>query len=543
MTISISSPAAGSSVSGTVNVVGTSSQTISGGAGSTPQSLAGQAFSIPYNTTTLANGAQSLSAGNGVASGSVSVTVNNVVTSADGTTIPSATQIVDTAHSIWTTASGFVYVNGVKDPVSTNVTLLLWFGGVIYQKATGGNWWKKVGSSWVATTDPRPASPTLIVTAPASGFSSLSPVSVSGTTNQTGSVTVKQGSTVLATLAITSGAFSGAVAVPVGAATLNFTAGAATAVNVSGTVLTPSSSPIPFYGINGHPDYTWDAATWVSHCHQIGAKTIRLDTWGADTTKVPLIAALQTAITAIDSSIKILACITLEPNYAQTESQNYTAAKTAATYVATTLGAAGITVFECGNEMTADSAIYINPAAAGDKITDYNGGAPWRAMRGCIQGMIDGVKAANSSYLTAVNFTVAMIAASDMLWNGTEPDGSTGHAPMLWDITSWHNYEVYGDLFSIGTESHGSTFNLIAYISAAYGKPIMITEWNSNPEDSDTVGAAFMTNWMTEMYSNRTTYNIQNVSFYQADGAVADFGLFFFPLKTAAYTNFVAAHP
>lgn len=162
MAITITSPASGANVSGTVNVVGTSSQTVSGGTGSTPQTLAGQAFSIPYNTTALANGVQNLSAGNGVATANVSVNVNNTQTaSPDGTTIPSATQIIDNAGAVWTVVGGVVKKNGANAGFTAQVVLLLWYHGTIWQENSSNLWWPWNGTAWTGSgvADPRTPPP------------------------------------------------------------------------------------------------------------------------------------------------------------------------------------------------------------------------------------------------------------------------------------------------------------------------------------------------------------------------------------------------
>ncbi|REG61171.1 hypothetical protein B0G80_4004 [Paraburkholderia sp. BL6669N2] len=308
----------------------------------------------------------------------------------------------------------------------------------------------------------------------------------------------------------------------------------------------PQAQPgtLPFYGINMHPNYTWTPQQMASHLQQIGAKVIRLDTQDTSPGVLSRIASIATGIAAIDPTFKVLACITPDTNFSQSEAQNYSTGFGLGAAAANALAPAGVTVFECGNEMISQPEICPGGGGvAGDQRGDYTHGAKWAAMRGLIRGMIDGVHSVNPLLRCGVNFTEVQIAASDMLWNGTESDGSTGHAPVRWDITTWHNYQSYGSMFNIGGDGATSFGNLIAYIATAYGKPIMITEWNSNPEASDAAGSAYMQQWMTEMYNNRVQYNIEHVSFYQADGDAPNFGLFVFPQKTATYKNFVAAHP
>lgn len=74
--------------------------------------------------------------------------------SADGTTVPPASQIVDAAGGTWTVSSGVVYLNGSTAGYSANVTQLVYKGGKVYQQNSAGNWWYWDGSGWVASGDP-----------------------------------------------------------------------------------------------------------------------------------------------------------------------------------------------------------------------------------------------------------------------------------------------------------------------------------------------------------------------------------------------------
>lgn len=303
-----------------------------------------------------------------------------------------------------------------------------------------------------------------------------------------------------------------------------------------------SSTSFPhFYGGNAHWDYSWTSQQIVDHLHQAGMTMLRMNTRGYDSSGIGRVKNFASGIAAIDPKIKVFAVIDNGFDSTASEAANYAAGFAGGKAVASTLGPAGVTDYECGNELLTLPAVFPRPGVPGDKTSDYTPGAGWRAMRGTIRGMIDGVKSVNSSFRTGVNFTIAQVAASDMLWNGTEPDGATGPT-VRWDITTWHNYKVYGDLFHIGTEAHGSSFNLIDYIAKAYGKPIMITEWNSNPEDSDATKTTFTKNFLQEVYDNRVKYQIESAMIYQLDGGAPDFGLFVFPQQTAAYAAFSAEH-
>ena len=76
--------------------------------------------------------------------------------SASGTMIPSATQILDSTHTVWTLASGVIYQDGKAAAYSANVALLLYFGGTLYQQNKSCLWWSWSGSAWVASSNPAP---------------------------------------------------------------------------------------------------------------------------------------------------------------------------------------------------------------------------------------------------------------------------------------------------------------------------------------------------------------------------------------------------
>jgi len=76
--------------------------------------------------------------------------------SASGTTIPSATQIVDSQSHIWTLSSiNTVLENGSPAGYSNNVSLILYYNGVVYQENFSGSWWSWTAGAWGGSSDPR----------------------------------------------------------------------------------------------------------------------------------------------------------------------------------------------------------------------------------------------------------------------------------------------------------------------------------------------------------------------------------------------------
>jgi hypothetical protein len=96
------------------------------------------------------------------------VALSGTAVSLSGTTIPSAAALGDTSGNVWTVSAGQIYRNGVVDPVTAQVTLLLYYNGTIYQQAHG-QWYQLTSTSWsagangwtyLASGDPRTASAT-----------------------------------------------------------------------------------------------------------------------------------------------------------------------------------------------------------------------------------------------------------------------------------------------------------------------------------------------------------------------------------------------
>jgi hypothetical protein len=110
--------------------------------------------------------------------------------SASGTMVPSASQIVDSALNVWTLVGGVVDENGAAAGYSSNVAMLLYFGGTVYQANKTCLWWSWNGSGWVETTNPDPsvtpscstiaASASIPTSSPAPAAASTSTVTPSG---------------------------------------------------------------------------------------------------------------------------------------------------------------------------------------------------------------------------------------------------------------------------------------------------------------------------------------------------------------------------
>ncbi|GAA1591580.1 hypothetical protein GCM10009804_54750 [Kribbella hippodromi] len=390
--------------------------------------------------------------------------------SPDGTTIPSATSITDNGGAVWTVSGGVIYRNGGTVGNTYNVSVLLWYGGMVYHCGTGGQWYVCLNSTWLKVTDPR-----IALSAPAGLM----------------------------------------------------------------------------YGVNGHYDTQLSPATIADRMSQLGATVFRVNT-GGDSSTINRAATIASYLhgagkhtfPVIDAGLR-----DGNGNLAYgNESDAYYAARAIGTQVAQTMAPYGVTMYECGNELTRDPYIILpdHKADAGTKVIDFSN-TNWPIMRGFMKGLIDGVKTAQPSALCGINFCNSDIAAADALWDGMQPDGTGGYPQIRWDLTTWHNYEGDGDIFHIGTDGAGPSFNLPVYVKARYGKPFLLTEWNSDPNQGTAHRASYIQTQLAEFKAARTTQAFRSAMIYELDGGTqwglteAD-GTPLDPPWTA-YQSFVAAHP
>jgi hypothetical protein len=389
--------------------------------------------------------------------------------SPDGTTIPSATSITDNGGAVWTVSGGVIYRNGATVGDTFSVTLLLWYGGMIYHEGTGGQFYVCTNSVWLKVTDPR----------------------------------------------------------------------------------IPLSAPAGLlYGVNGHWDTPQTPALIISLMQGLGASSYRVNCTNDPTSLTPVTALAQamqgtglTLFPVMDSGLN-------DSNGALYASEDaaYASGHTTGSAVAAALSPYGVTMYECGNELTRNSAIILpgETADAGTKAVDFNNDN-WPLMRGLMRGLIDGVKSVQSTAKVGINFCKSDIGASDALWDGLQPDGTGGYPLVRWDITTWHNYEGDGDIFGIGSDGAGPSFNLPVYAKARYGVPFMMTEWNSDPNQSLDHRGTYIASQLAEFRAHRTTEAFQASMFYELDGGtewglVDDSGT---PIQPPyqAFQSFVAANP
>lgn len=326
----------------------------------------------------------------------------------------------------------------------------------------------------------------------------------------------------------------------------------------TGSVWAPSADPRAtapastslFYGINGHMAYnsgiyeTMSAAAQVALLQDLGVTNYRADVASGGMAQV-LATALKGAFAG--SGVSILPVLNPESagwSMTLSESAAYTLGYNLGVAVATPLKGL-VQYIECGNELD----VPLQIAGNGSLPNDWSPSG-WPAFRGVIRGMIDGVKAVDSTIQCGVNVGIPMAyGALQMLWNGVSPNGTatgvSGAEVLQWDFTSYHWYLSSGDI-QCGWNNN-SCVNVLEVLKNSFGKPIWLTEWGwSGASDTPAQAAAYVTTALTEYLSVKDTYNIQSVMMYALIdpdyGLIQEDGVTKNPAY-AVFKDFVAANP
>lgn len=295
--------------------------------------------------------------------------------------------------------------------------------------------------------------------------------------------------------------------------------------NWGGPYPDPRYPVLPFWGVNGHITWNWtpngtgyNPSSWanvISKMQDLGMKGFRNGLANdADAT---------TFINFIDNYAKP-AGIVVTPvllgdwdpggNPSNNESTAYTVGFNLGVIAARLKGR--VPHYEVGNEV--DSYAIISGAYNGTSPSHYDN-RRFTLARGYIRGMIDGIRSVDNFTPIAMN-GIAWLHTGflDMLYNGTQPDGTSGYPKVNWDITCAHWYTSnYAP--NDNPEYSQNGFNLLAHL-ASYGKPIHINEYGVNSDqysnDETAIKNALVGQYlMNKWYSTRATYNITHCAAYQ----------------------------
>nr|WP_232316549.1 glycosyl hydrolase [Candidatus Burkholderia verschuerenii] len=178
---------------------------------------------------------------------------------------------------------------------------------------------------------------------------------------------------------------------------------------------------------------------------------------------------------------------------------------------------------ECGNEL---DTVGLQIGGDGSQSSDWSP-QQWPSFRGVIRGMIDGVRAVDSTIQCGVNVGIPMAyRALQMLWGGIQPDGSPqgagGASPLRWDYTTYHWYHSSGDIQCAGR--YRECVNILQVLKESFGVPIWLTEYGwSGANDGQEAASTYLGQVLAEYRAAKDQYGVQSIMLYELIDA--DFGL------------------
>jgi hypothetical protein len=276
-----------------------------------------------------------------------------------------------------------------------------------------------------------------------------------------------------------------------------------------------------FYGANGHFDYPQSPEEQIGFLRNMGMEPgfYRVAYEGSEQS-LDYLERMAQALQATD--IQMICCIDLSMTddtgeLFVTEGAAYGAGYAMGEAAARALVPLGVTIFECGNELDAKNGIRVPVQSVQGGVTEDFDNDIFPVLRGVLNGCMTAVRdVAGFTVLIGSNaFTACSFACADMLWDGTQPDGTSGHIPLRWDVTCWHNYACYGSLLEMSMDYEKPNANVLDHLRCKYGVPIFITEWNADEDDSDDDRTAHASAFLADMHAWRDTFDVRAVIVYQ----------------------------
>lgn len=265
-----------------------------------------------------------------------------------------------------------------------------------------------------------------------------------------------------------------------------------------------------FYGIAGHLEHRGayrmsDYDLQISQLRDLGITMYAQDVSSEGSAKM----VADFARAAAKQCIGVLALVTpfeqeKRANEQETYERAYALGKTAGRVLKGL-----VTYYQVGNEY--DNWTIKGADRSGEHPSDYDN-AMFMKARGSILGLIKGIRESNpDAKILLTSFSWLHYGFTDMLFAGTQPDGSSGHPIPQWDITAWHWYSNMGSITAAGQNK----VNVLERLRDSYGKPIWITEYGVRPNHQDPGGYLVGKDALKGFVSLAKTYNVQNVTLYE----------------------------
>ncbi len=220
------------------------------------------------------------------------------IASANGTMIPSASRIVDSAQHVWSVNSGVVIQDAANAGYSSNVILLLYFNGTIYQESKACLWWSWNGSTWVSSANPAPALTPACSSAAAGTTSSAATATTAAKTATPSTSTSTSASTATSSSSSTSTSTS--------TSTSSTTPTGVFGIQVSGNkfVSAKDGSTVQIVGTNVSGLETGMTSRWASFANageSFWSQVVNYGSAGVNTVRLPLNEASWLNYTCYDS--------------------------------------------------------------------------------------------------------------------------------------------------------------------------------------------------------------------------------------------------
>lgn len=225
-----------------------------------------------------------------------------------------------------------------------------------------------------------------------------------------------------------------------------------------------------------------------------------------------------------------------------------------ATYVATALASYSDVVvgLECGNEMTRKDSLMPNSVVMGTNASDFDN-TKWKIFRGVMAGCLQGVLQNCTIMPFSCAWTFAEIAAPQMLWDGTNPDGTSGGELVRFPGYGVHSYHAWNYPYAAPDSNHSGWipfFNYIEQFKIRFNGPyIVISEANGDADSqADPDMAAWNWRVLVDTYNSRFDLNILGYIYYamfDADykwGCVDSSGLLI-STRGQSLRQFIVSHP
>ncbi|SAK77513.1 hypothetical protein AWB80_04645 [Caballeronia pedi] len=309
-------------------------------------------------------------------------------------------------------------------------------------------------------------------------------------------------------------------------------------------VIAPSGSI--FYGMNGHINLTGPYQTSTPEQQLAQVKDLGLTLYRNDVSSVAGAQKLASVAQMMAKSGVTVYPVILQSLVFSDENSAYQASYTLAQQI---VGVQRYAYYEVTNELAPQCLVgWVD----GVRSTDYKNDC-FQQARGIIRGLIAGIKSVDPVGKIIIGGNTWMHYAFDvMLANGTQPDGTSGHPAVTWDITAWHWYSEQGDI----RNACGGTgcYNVIGTLQS-FGKPIWINEVGMRPDfpgTPDQAATYMANNMMGALLAIAPQYNIQSLQVYELyDDPPTGQGPYGIMLNDgvtkkptyAAVKNFVAANP